>query len=695
TNGTPNDPTDDTLVYTPAANFNGTDTFDYTITDSNGDQSTATVTVTVDPTVDVEDDIATTNQNAPVVIDVIANDNDVPLVGTIVVSTPPTNGNVVITDPNNTPNNPNDDVVTYTPNPNYNGPDSFEYTVCDVNNICDTAVVNITVLPLGTTYNPILPANCFNVFIENDVIVSGGSSNGSLAMGGDLTINGNYSVAAQDCGCFDVDGVNIGLLVNGKVNYPFNGTPTPGVVTIAGSNQYVKIGNANGSLTWYKDELNAPAPIKITPDATYGNSTYIQLAGTSPGLGVDANNNPVFENNVFDFGSAFQQLKTNSLDMSLMANNVKLFDNANQPIANIGLPSTVKINLQNGVNHLNVTGTDLNNVDSFIFNQIPDADKILVINIDADGTFNWDVWAQTNIALANSPFVIYNFYNTDDLNIEGSEAVFGTILAPIANITKTVNNADINGQLIGKSLNYSAGNTNCATFVEEVITNNVTTTPPIAEFTVDNTTSCLEGNEFVFSNTSNTGLDNQPLHPITYLWEFGDGTTSTFMNPTKSYAGYGSYNVKLTATNTFGSSSQTMQVVVTQPINHPVITQSVTDVGNGSITREFTITNAAYFDSFSWSLDGGTTIVQQNQNPGVFTFDTAGSYTVTVYGTKDGCSRSLEIPVTVASAEVTTGNAGGVESESLGDAISKIYVNRKKNSVPTEFVKSEENLYSK
>ena len=43
----------------------------------------------------------------------------------------------------------------------------------------------------------------------------------------------------------------------------------------------------------------------------------------------------------------------------------------------------------------------------------------------------------------------------------------------------------------------------------------------------------------------------------------------------------------------------------------------------------------------------------------------------------------------------TTGNSGGVESESLGDAISKIYVGRKKNSVPTEFVKSEKNLYSK
>ncbi|WP_438973816.1 SdrD B-like domain-containing protein, partial [Polaribacter sp.] len=41
------------------------------------------------------------------------------------------------------------------------------------------------------------------------------------------------------------------------------------------------------------------------------------------------------------------------------------------------------------------------------------------------------------------------------------------------------------------------------------------------------------------------------------------------------------------------------------------------------------------------------------------------------------------------------GNSGGVESESLGDAISKIYAGRKKNSVPTEFVKTSENLYDK
>ncbi|MDY7395984.1 gliding motility-associated C-terminal domain-containing protein, partial [Aureibaculum sp. 2210JD6-5] len=46
-NGTPNDPTDDYVVYTPTANFVGIDTFTYTIEDSNGDTSTATVTIEV------------------------------------------------------------------------------------------------------------------------------------------------------------------------------------------------------------------------------------------------------------------------------------------------------------------------------------------------------------------------------------------------------------------------------------------------------------------------------------------------------------------------------------------------------------------------------------------------------------------------------------------------------------------------
>ena len=38
-----------TVTYTPAADFNGVDTFDYTVDDGNGGTATATVTVTVTP----------------------------------------------------------------------------------------------------------------------------------------------------------------------------------------------------------------------------------------------------------------------------------------------------------------------------------------------------------------------------------------------------------------------------------------------------------------------------------------------------------------------------------------------------------------------------------------------------------------------------------------------------------------------
>ncbi|MGB3607981.1 MAG: cadherin-like domain-containing protein [Psychroserpens sp.] len=46
---TPNNPSDDTIFYTPSTNFSGVDTFAYTICDASGNCAVATVTVTVTP----------------------------------------------------------------------------------------------------------------------------------------------------------------------------------------------------------------------------------------------------------------------------------------------------------------------------------------------------------------------------------------------------------------------------------------------------------------------------------------------------------------------------------------------------------------------------------------------------------------------------------------------------------------------
>ncbi|MCB9297803.1 MAG: tandem-95 repeat protein [Lewinellaceae bacterium] len=154
-NGTPNDPTDDTVDYTPNPDFNGTDSFDYEICDSNGDCDQATATVTVNPVNDlpdaVNDPLVSTNEDTPVNIDPLINDDfggdDYLGIPRSPSSAVPLNGTGTVND-NGTPNDPTDDTIDYTPNPNYSGADIIIYEICDANGDCDQATINISVNPV-------------------------------------------------------------------------------------------------------------------------------------------------------------------------------------------------------------------------------------------------------------------------------------------------------------------------------------------------------------------------------------------------------------------------------------------------------------------------------------------------------------------------------------------------------------------
>lgn len=146
--GTPNDPTDDSVTYTPDPDYNGPDSFDYIICNSSGDCSTATVTLDVLPIVDANDDIVSIDVNQIINIDNWQlNDNDLPTDGTY-SATQPSNGSLTIDD-NGTPNDPSDDIVNYFPNNDFVGTDTFEYTVCDTLGNCSTATVTIIISPAG------------------------------------------------------------------------------------------------------------------------------------------------------------------------------------------------------------------------------------------------------------------------------------------------------------------------------------------------------------------------------------------------------------------------------------------------------------------------------------------------------------------------------------------------------------------
>src|SRR3990167_3610085 len=135
---------DGSYTYTPPANFNGSDSVNYTVTDGGAtDIGTLNITVTPanDPPVAVDDAI-TVVEDTPFtsVVDLDANDTDLDGDSLTVVPgtfTTTAGGTIVIAA---------DGSYTYTPPVDFNGSDSVNYTVTD-GSATDTGTLNITVSP--------------------------------------------------------------------------------------------------------------------------------------------------------------------------------------------------------------------------------------------------------------------------------------------------------------------------------------------------------------------------------------------------------------------------------------------------------------------------------------------------------------------------------------------------------------------
>jgi hypothetical protein len=135
---------DGTVTYAPATDFNGSDRFDYVISDGNGGVAIATVAVTVKPVNDppvATNNAVTTLEDTSATIAVLDNDTDPDGDALSILSfTQGSRGSVAKNE---------DGTVTYTPVENFFGADSFLYVVTDGNGGVDTAEVNVTVNPIN------------------------------------------------------------------------------------------------------------------------------------------------------------------------------------------------------------------------------------------------------------------------------------------------------------------------------------------------------------------------------------------------------------------------------------------------------------------------------------------------------------------------------------------------------------------
>lgn len=211
------------LLYTPNADFIGIDTFTYTIVDGGGKTDSATVTIDVIPVIrprartdryTLPED--STNFSMPVMSNDLANVGNFKT--TLLSFTSPANGTLTRNE-NNTPADLTDDFLVYTPNADYNGSDSFSYTINDTagTGVDSTATVFITV----TEVNDAPTAN-------GDQLTSteGVTSNIPAAslLGND--VKGPANESSQTLSIFSVTAVSAGGAVrveSGNVIY----TPTP------------------------------------------------------------------------------------------------------------------------------------------------------------------------------------------------------------------------------------------------------------------------------------------------------------------------------------------------------------------------------------------------------------------------------------------------------------------------------------
>ncbi|ENS1784661.1 tandem-95 repeat protein [Vibrio parahaemolyticus] len=126
---------------TPTADWNGKETITFTAKDPSGESVSQTVNFTVAPVVDIEADSTNVVEDTPTIINVLGNDTfeGKDKVVSLDAENGPKNGTVIVN---------NDGTVTYTPNDNYVGKDTFTYIVTS-GGVSESTTVEVNVTPVN------------------------------------------------------------------------------------------------------------------------------------------------------------------------------------------------------------------------------------------------------------------------------------------------------------------------------------------------------------------------------------------------------------------------------------------------------------------------------------------------------------------------------------------------------------------
>lgn len=157
------------------------------------------------------------------------------------------------------------------------------------------------------------------------------------------------------------------------------------------------------------------------------------------------------------------------------------------------------------------------------------------------------------------------------------------------------------------SFNISLVVTDASGITDTLIRNNYINVvgEPNADFVCATTSSCLDNNLFTFNNTSTGGF--------TYLWDFGDGTTSTQMSPSHQYTMTGSFTITLIARNFYGCENVRIRNLYVTVFPRPVATILTNATSSCDPWSVFNFSSSgSSITSWHWAFGDGTSSGQPN-----------------------------------------------------------------------------------
>ena len=253
------------FTYAPNADYNGSDSFTFTVTDGSATSAPATVSITIiavnDAPVAVDDAYTVPEDSEPVILDILANDYDVDGDALSIQPVKKARGIVHVLA---------DGTISYEPTPNFSGLDEFNYLISD--GFSDPVEATVRVMVSGSNDVPVADAAAFSV--DEDGALSG-TLTGSDADGDDLTF------AMTATGSNGTAVVNANGTFSYVPNADYNGSDS---FTFTVNDGTVDSDPATVSIT-----VNAVNDAPVADAATFTVDEDGSLSGTLTGSDIDRN----------------------------------------------------------------------------------------------------------------------------------------------------------------------------------------------------------------------------------------------------------------------------------------------------------------------------------------------------------------------------------------------------------------------